>query len=208
MIPKIWSKIKLNQIRTDAKKSLYKDFNGRIKDEKKAHFFLYVLPIIVSIAFLTLGIFILENIATYLITGISIFAGLFFGLLFIVNDKYNSRKEVLKDSRYEDTQKYLKRYKIFATQLISQISYAILISIALITLMSAIYFSSTIDWNNLISIIPYENVKISLHYFLIALKYIINGLIFYLCFQFILFVIVILSSTYVMLMDDLEFDPE
>lgn len=208
MALKLWSKIKLNQIRKDAKDTLFRDFNDREKEKKHAFTYLYILPVVFTVIMLFFGVFIEESIATYLITGISIFAGLFFSLLFVVNDKYNSRKELLHESVYEDIQNYLKRYKKFAEQLISQISYTIIIAFGIIILMSIIYFSSTVDWDHTLSVLLPSKAMKSAMCVLIIFKYLINGLVYYLCWQFILFIIVILSNTYIMLMDDIDFTPE
>lgn len=203
---KIWTKIRLSKIRDDAKNSLYRDFNGRIKNKSTVRVYLYGIPIFTTLILLILGVFIEKDIASYLITGISIFAGLFFGLLFIVNEKYNSRKDNLSNNRNEETINYLKRYKIFASQLMSQISYTIVLSIGIILLSSIVYFSGNININE--SIVEFISPKminiatVSLN----LLKYFLNGAIFYLSIQLVLFIIVILSSTYVMLLDDLDFN--
>lgn len=109
---RMWDKIKLNEIRKNAKDSLkYKDFNAN-KKNNTYKWYLYVLPCLVSVLLLTLSIFIEKEIANYLITSISIFAGLFFGLLFIVTDKYNQKKEYLKDlieKGDEETKGYVQR---------------------------------------------------------------------------------------------------
>ncbi len=210
---KIWSKLKLIQIRTDAKKSLYNDFNGRVKNKKTVNFYLYGIPYIVTIFLLFFNVFIDKDVTNYLIAGISIFAGLFFGLLFTVNEKYNSRKKVLIQDNNEESINYLKRYKYFSTQLISQISYVIVICIVLIIIMSMIYFSSDIC-NSLRNFLPHELEAFGYIYFIskildwiiLTIKYIINGTVFYLISQLLLFIFVILSSTYVLLMDDIDFD--
>lgn len=209
---KIWSKLKIIQIRNDAKKSLYKDFNGRSKNKKTVNFYLYTIPCILTTLLLLFNVFIDKDITNYLIAGISIFAGLFFGLLFTVNDKYNTRKQILIQNNNEESINYLKRYKYFSTQLIAQISYVIVICIVL-TIMSMIYFSPNIC-NSLRNILPNEIdilgyvffISKILEYSFLIIKYIINGLIFYLISQLLLFIFVILSSTYVLLMDDIDFE--
>ena len=83
------------------KEQQIKEKNQNIKLEK-------IFCIIVA------GIFITNDIATYLITSISIFAGLFFGLLFIVTERYNAKKEQLKDDKNEEARNYLIRYRNFS----------------------------------------------------------------------------------------------
>lgn len=210
---RLWNKLKIIQIRNDAKKSLYKDYNGRLKNKRTVKFFLYGIPCILTISLLALNVFIDKDVTNYLIAGISIFAGLFFGLLFTVNEKYNTRKQILMQNENEEAINYLKRYKYFATQLISQISYVIVICIGLIITMLIIYFSPSISLT-LRNIFPVElegfgyvfYISQILEYFILILKYIVNGAVFYLSCQLLLFVSVILSSTYVLLLDDIDFE--
>lgn len=200
---KMFPKIKLIRIRKYAKESLYKDYSGRIKNKRSVFLCLYLIPSFITILLLFNGILVEKDFANFLATGISIFAGLFFGLLFIVNEKYNSRKQILSEDVNEETINYLKRYKIFASQLVSQISYTICISIALIILNSIILLFYNIEISMSILIFKkYDLIEIVNW----SLLYTINGILFYLSAQFIYFILVILSSTYVMLIDDLDFE--
>ena len=198
---KVWDNLKLNEIRKDAKESLkYKNLNANTKT-KTYLFYLYFLPIFFAISLLSLNIFIEKEIASYLITSISIFAGLFFSLLFIVTDKYNQKKEYLKDLIKDgdnEIYSYLQRYKNFSTFLVRQISFTIILAVVLIVSMSIIYFSPQIPnldycWN---------------HHLRLGLKYILNGVIYYWSGQFLIFLVVILSNMYVMLLDDINFEKE
>ena len=202
---KMFPKIKLNLIRKDAKDSLYKDYSGRTKNKRSVFLCLYLIPAFISIVLLVNGILVEKDFANFLVTGISIFAGLFFGLLFIVNEKYNSRKQILSEDSNEETINYLKRYKIFASQLVSQISYTICISIALIIINSIILLFYNVKITMIMLILnKYDLIEIGN----LSLVYIINGILFYLSAQLIYFILVILSSTYVMLMDDLDFEQD
>lgn len=191
----MWTKIKIWEIRSDALESLKKDYNGRIVKNKKTVFlYYYFLPFCVSICLLLVGVTIDTDIANYFITGISIFAGLFFNLLLVVADKLNVRKRLLDTDPNEETRNYVKRYRHFSEQLISQISYGIVISIGLIVLMFLTHFKNWLpQTENCYVIIGYK-----------VLKYLLNGLIFYNGMQFIIMLFVILSSMYVMLLDDLK----
>jgi len=201
----MFPKIKLNLIRKDAKDSLYKDYSGRTKNKRSVFLCLYLIPAFISIVLLVNGILVEKDFANFLVTGISIFAGLFFGLLFIVNEKYNSRKQILSEDSNEETINYLKRYKIFASQLVSQISYTICISIALIIINSIILLFYNVKITMIMLILnKYDLIEIGN----LSLVYIINGILFYLSAQLIYFILVILSSTYVMLMDDLDFEQD
>lgn len=191
----MWTKIKIWEIRKDALESLRKDYNGRIiKDKRLVISYYYAFPLIVTITFLAIGVTINTDIANYFITGISIFAGLFFNLLLVVADKLNIRKRLLDNDTSEETKNYVIRYRHFSEQLISQISFGIVISIGLIILM---FFANFKSW------LPDTDIcYVKIIYKI--LKYILNGLIFYNGTQFIIMLFVILSSMYVMLLDELK----
>ena len=117
----MWTKIRILEIRKEAFESLkYKDDNA-CEESKTYMLYMYVLPLLVCALLLVAGIFITNDIATYLITSISIFAGLFFGLLFIVTDRYNAKIEQLKENENEEDRNYMVRYKNFSKFLIRQI---------------------------------------------------------------------------------------
>jgi len=214
-----WNNIKLNEIRRQAKESLkYKDFNAN-STTKVYLLYLYGLPILFSLLLLLFGLFIKKEIASYFITSISIFAGLFFSLLFIVTDKYKAKKDSLKDIIIKETAtkddlkafaiiakedndcevlNYLKRYKNFSIFLIRQISFTIILAVVLILSLSIIYFFP-----------QFPQIDCSLcKYIKLTSKYLLNGIIYYWCAQFIVFLIIILSNMYVMLLDDINFEKD
>ena len=197
----MWNNIKLNEIRKQAKESLkYKDFNAN-STTKVYLLYLYLLPVLFALVLLSLGLFIEKEIASYFITSISIFAGLFFSLLFIVTDKYNTKKDKLKELTEEGDKEacnYLIRYKNFSKFLIRQISFTIVLAVVLILTLSIIYF---------LPLFPQMDSMIWKYFKLIA-KYLLNGIIYYWSAQFIVFLIVILSNMYVMLLDDINFEKE
>ena len=194
-----WNNIKLNEIRRQAKESLkYRDFNANV-ETKIYLLYLYALPILFSLCLLLLGLFIEKEIASYFITSISIFAGLFFSLLFIVTDKYNVKKNHLEELVVEgddETRNYLKRYKNFSIFLIRQISFIIILAVILILSLSIIYFYPQFPQ---IDSCYWKYVKL-------LVKYLLNGIIYYWIAQFVVFLIVILSNMYVMLLDDINFE--
>lgn len=191
----MWTKIKIWEIRKDALQSLRKDYNGKVvKNNRIVIFYYYILPLFISLLFLAFGVTINSEIANYFITGISIFAGLFFNLLLVVADKLNVRKRLLETDQNEETKNYVTRYRHFSEQLIAQISYGIVISIILIILMFLTNFKT---W------LPHTDIS-SIKLIYKALKYILNGLIFYNGMKFIIMLFIILSSMYVMLLDDLK----
>lgn len=192
----MWSKIRILEIRNNAFESLkYKDDNAREKS-KIYMLYMYILPLLVSALLLVTGIFITNDIATYLITSISIFAGLFFGLLFIVTERYNAKKEQLKANENEEVKNYLIRYKNFSKFLIRQISYTIVLALFLIMLMALIYFSPQVPRFDLCGL--GESFRT-------ICKYVLNGVVYFWGCQFLIFIIVILGNTYVMLSEDINY---
>ena len=191
-----WDKIKISEIRKDALNNLFKQHNGeKVVNEKVVKFYYYILPIIVSIVVLLLGVTIKESIASYLITGISIFAGLFFSLLITVSDKMNKRKELQKSLSETDVN-YFKLYKKFSEQLIAYISYEIVLSVILIILI-LFTFIDVDDFNFLIITTFVINL-------FKVLNIVLNFLIFYYGIKFLYILLIILSSMYVMLLDDIN----
>lgn len=191
-----WDKIKISEIRKDALNNLFKQHNGeKVANEKVVKFYYYILPIIVSIVVLILGVTIKESIASYLITGISIFAGLFFSLLITVSDKMNKRKELQKSLSETDVN-YFKLYKKFSEQLIAYISYEIVLSVILIILI-LFTFIDVNDFNFLIITTFVINL-------FKVLNIVLNFLIFYYGIKFLYILLIILSSMYVMLLDDIN----
>ena len=190
-----WNKIRIKEIRKKAFESLsYVDDNANDKNQKYI-WYVRVIPIIFACCLLLCKVFLTSDIISYMITSISIFAGLFFGLLFIVTERYNSKKEQLQSDMNEEVKNYLIRYQNFSRFLIRQISYSIVLSIALICLMAMVYFAPQIPhWNfwgcgDIIRLIS---------------KYVLNAFIYYWSVQFVVFIIVILGNTFVMLSDDIN----
>lgn len=191
-----WDKIKISEIRKDALNNLFKQHNGeKVANVKLVKFYYYILPIVVSVILLFLGISVKENIASYLITGISIFAGLFFSLLITVSDKMNKRKDLQK-SVSEADMNYFKLYKKFSEQLIAYISYEIVLSVILIILI--LFTLLNIDDFNFLLI-----TKFTTNLFFVS-HIILNFLIFYYGIKFLYILLIILSSMYVMLLDDIN----
>lgn len=194
----MWTKIKISEIRKDAIHSLYKDYNGRvIKKKRVIWWYFYILPFIIMMMMLGFHLFVNKDMASYFITGISIFAGLFFNLLLVVADKLNARKLLLENDTNEGTVNYVKRYRHFSEQLISQISYTIVLSIYIILLMFLTQFKNWFPLN--------ENESREFLMFSVGLfHYLFNGYVYFLGVRFLIMLFVILSSMYVMLLDDLK----
>ncbi|KRD09068.1 hypothetical protein ASE21_14550 [Flavobacterium sp. Root901] len=188
--------LKLKDIRSEAIHSLYYDNREKLISSKlKLNFFYYGIPFILSTLLISLNQFLTEDSITYFITGISIFAGLFFNLLIVVSDKMEKRKKLLL-SNYEPTHKYAKDYKIFSERLIASISYAIMLSIVIIGLM----FFTQLNYQCLEKYFIKEYVE----YLKKASDCIFNFGSYFIGFQFIIILLHILTDIYDMLIHDMN----
>jgi len=187
---------KLLDIRKEALKSLYYDNRNQLIAKKwKLHLIYYGLPILISISLVILDQRFTGDSITYFITGISIFAGLFFNLLIVVSDKMDKRKKQL-ESDYEPTSNYALDYKLFSERLIASISYAIVLSILLIGLM----FFTQIDYNNLNDYLIENAIK----WINDISDYVFNFLAYFVGFKFLILLIHILIDIYEMLIHDMN----
>lgn len=190
-----WNKFSIWEIRRHSIESLYLDENGESNKKWIVKLYYIYIPTICSILLLALGIFMSDEVSNYLITGVSIFAGLFFNLLLIIADKLKLRKEMFNSANTEAKDNYLKRFEIFSSQFISTISYAIIQSIWLILLMLLCkieVFQSELTNNHIIS------------YIVLFFIYLFNFLTYLLAFKLVILLFTILSSLYVMIFDDLN----
>mgnify|MGYP001088381890 CR=1 FL=1 len=189
---------KLFYIRKEAHGALYYDNRNRLIAKKwKLNLVYYALPIIISLILVLLNQNLTENSITYFITGISIFAGLFFNLLIVVSDKMDKRKKQL-ESNFEPTNNYAKDYKLFSERLIASISYAILLSILVIGLM----FFTQVKYESLCVIFDFAPIK-SIN---LISSYIFNFLSYFVGFKFLILLIHILIDIYDMLIHDMNMD--
>ncbi len=189
---------KLFEIRKEAHRSLYFDNRNRLIAEKwKLNLLYYGIPIIISLILIFLNQLLTENSITYFITGISIFAGLFFNLLIVVSDKMEKRKSQLA-SIYEPTSKYAEDYKLFSERLIASISYAIILSILVIGLM----FFTQISYDKMIKFLDLSFITCINK----ASDCIFNFLAYFVGFKFLILLIHILIDIYDMLMHDMNMD--
>lgn len=188
--------LKLKDIRSEAIHSIYYDNREKLISSKwKLNVFYYGIPFILSTLLISLNQFLTENSITYFITGISIFAGLFFNLLIVVSDKMEKRKKLLL-SNYEPTHKYAKDYKIFSERLIASISYAIILSIIIIGLM----FFTQLNYQALEKYFLKECVK----YIDKISDILFNFLSYFIGFQLIIILLHILTDIYDMLIHDMN----
>lgn len=193
-----WDKIKIFEIRKNALSYLNKDFRG-IQSTSKilVFFYYYLIPLIIGLTLIAFEFKIDKDISTYLITGISIFAGLFFNLLIVVSDKMRQRK-VLYNSEKDDEKNYAELYKTFSEQLIAYISYAIILSLLLIILM----FITQLNLKNFNHLIFSDSIKENLK----IARSIFNFFIFYFGYQLLIILSIILSNMYIMLIDDINLE--
>ncbi|HHT9079579.1 TPA: hypothetical protein ACT5CJ_002367 [Flavobacterium psychrophilum] len=188
--------LKLKNIRNEAIHSLYYDNRDKLISSKfKLNLFYYGIPFIFSSLLISLNQLLNESSITYFITGISIFAGLFFNLLIVVSDKMEKRKKLLY-SNYEPTNKYAKDYKIFSERLIASISYAIILSIVVIGLM---FFTQL----NYIRLEKYF-IKEYVEYLNTISDYFFNFSSYLIGFQFLILLLHILTDIYDMLIHDMN----
>jgi hypothetical protein len=188
--------LKLKDIRKEAIHSLYYDNREKLISSKlMVNLFYYGIPFLLSTILICLNQLLNENSITYFITGISIFAGLFFNLLIVVSDKMEKRKKLLH-SNYEPTHKYAKDYKIFSERLIASISYAIILSIILIGLM---FFTQL----NFVVLEKYF-IKVFVEYLNKISDYFFNFSSYFIGFQFIILLLHILTDIYDMLIHDMN----
>ena len=121
-------KTNIHEIYTETIKLLSSDVHGRIKYVNDVILWLKLFPLLISVSLLFLQVYLNDTIINYLI----------FALIFIVSDKYNNRRNSKRfsesDKNDEENITYIKRYQKFAKQFVTQISYMILISIALVIL--------------------------------------------------------------------------
>lgn len=187
---------KIKTIRKEAIDSLYHDTRDKKLIPKYAFIIVYyVFPFVISIILVVLKLFLNEDSITYFITGISIFAGLFFNLLIVVSDKMDKRKKLLF-SKYEPTSNYAQDYKKFSERLIASISYSIFISIILIGIM----FLTQLKYEKLLVFCSSNCVNKITN----ISNYFFNFLSYFLGYQLIIFLIHILTEIYDMLIHDMN----
>lgn len=165
---------------------IVKDGNRVIKKELKSTRYLiyfWICPILLAFWLFKLNINF-TKVASDVIGGIGLFAGLMFTLLFIITDNYNKKKEKLKGQSHQAAISHLATYKEFANNTISLISYSIII--AGLVIATTVVSSSIIE-------IDYKSIDIVLQLLLSIFL-----------FQFVVTIILILNAMYTMLWDDIN----
>lgn len=168
------------RITKDGIKSLLYDIDGN----RRSKFQVYLGFIFVTIVICIITVWKeinLEDIIDTLLTVLSIFTALIFGILFTVPDKLSQRIERLKNKTDNSTKNYLIRFSNFTRSFVQQITFIIVISIALIILL---VFQKVVT-DNIIKL-TLTNISLVLFY------------------DLVIYFLVTLSNIYTLLMDDID----
>lgn len=166
-------------IKDGIKSQLY-DIDGNRRSKFQVYLGFIFVPIVICIITVWKEIN-LEDIIDTLLTVLSIFTALIFGVLFTVPDKLSQRIERFKNKTDNSTKNYLIRFSNFTRSFVQQITFIIVISIALIILL---VFQKVVTDN----IIKLTLTTISLVLF----------------YDLVMYILVTLSNIYTLLMDDID----
>lgn len=155
------------------------------KNWKFIIFVFWLFPILIAGLLWHWGCCIPTDITSDVISGIGLFAGLMFTLLFIVTTNYKTRKQQLLKNENDEEQSYLQRYYQFTQCAVALISYSI-VKAGIIILLTIIY--------NSLSSLEVYNLPIS----------VVSSLLTIFWIQFIIIIVRILKEMYTMLYDDIE----
>ena len=186
-------------IRKETLRCLYRDDRDKkYKNHRYITGVYYLLPFLLAFILVLFEFFLTNDSINYFITGISIFAGLFFNLLIVVSDKMIKRKELL-NSVYQASQDYANRYKLMSERLIAAISYAILLSVLIIGLM----FMSQVDYK-IFGVFMKPETVLTIN---LVSDYFFNFVSYYFGFQFVCILLLILSKIYEILIHEMNTKP-
>lgn len=175
------SKLNVLEIRKDALVA--------VKDNASQFSFIaiyYIIPILIASTLHLIKYDVDTRLFGNLISGISLFAGLLFSIIFIVSNNLNTRREKLQTKNEEDI-RYVETYKKFAKNIVSLISYTVVKSIFIIIILiisDAVY--------------SYLDNEVSLF-----LRLLWDVLIIFL-YHFIFYIILILKEMYSMQYEDIS----
>jgi hypothetical protein len=146
----------------------------------------YILPILIASSLHYIEYDVDTRLFGNLISGISLFAGLLFSIIFIVSNNLNTRREQLK-TKDEENIRYIETYKKFAKNIVSLISYTVVKAIFIIIILiisDAVY--------------SYLDNKVNLF-----LRLLWDVLVVFL-YHFIFYIILILKEMYSMQYEDIS----
>lgn len=164
----------------DGIKSLLYDIDGNKRSKFQVYLGFIFVPILICVLTFWQEIN-LGDIIDRLLTVLSIFTALIFGVLFTVPDKLSQRIERFKDKTDNSTKNYLIRFSNFTRSFVQQITFIIIISFVLIILL---VFQ-----------------KISTNSTIMLLMTAINLALFY---DLIMYILLALANIYTLLMDDID----
>jgi len=183
------SKYHIIEILKDTFKSLGTNINGYRDKPIQVFVMFIILPILLSVLMIYFGIFVNKDLTSLLVSGLSIFCGLFFSLIIVVVDKVNKRKEQLSSQEDEEVRNYIFRYVLFSKSLIAQISFAIIICIVIILFILVL----SVDFHFITNVLIKKYGKLFCHF-----------IVFVLSIQFLLILYLIVSSMYSMFLEDID----
>lgn len=166
--------------------ALLYNVDGIKRSKTQSILFLVLIPLLMIILSILFQIKI-SNMVDILISSLSIFTALIFGILFIASEKLNQRIEDLKididsSNKLNDEDKnYLIRYINFTRLFVKQVSFLILLSIVLIVLLVL--------------------HKLEMLY---LFEILLSGLSVAIAYYFALYFFSTLSNLYTLLMDDIK----
>ena len=177
-----------------AHKSLYTDINGNRSGLGWKLFLFDILPLLLAVLLIWLGndLSVIEEISTYLFTTLSLFAGLLFSLIVVIVDKAKSKKLQIT-SQDEEVLNYYQRYMNFSEQLITQISFTILLSLGIILFLFGKQLEVDVGYSFHAEVCKWTNRGL-------------DGLIYYFSFQFLIMLLIIISGMYSVFLDELKED--
>lgn len=149
-------------------------------------FIYYIIPIIIASSLHYIKYNVDTKLFGNLISGISLFAGLLFSIIFIVSNNLNTRREQLQTKEEEDI-RYIETYKKFAKNIVSLISYTVVKAIFIIIIL---IISDAIN--------SYLENEVNLF-----LRLLWDVLIIFL-YHFIFYIIIILKEMYSMQYEDIN----
>lgn len=162
-------------------KSLTYDLDGHKKNIFPIIIWFVILPFIVCGYTYSLHWKFPNDSINLIVSILSIFTALIFGVIFIAPDKFAQRIELYKDKNDDTINNYLIRFENFANSFVEHIVLIIICSVILIL--------------SLLSITLFEKIEI---------KLVFSSVSVVLSFEFLLLIFVLLSNIYILLKDDIR----
>jgi hypothetical protein len=168
--------------------------DGLLSIEKKKPWVFFYFPAIVSC--LLVVVFkakITKDYVGFIVSALAIFTGFFFTLIVYVADKATNKKAEIGKLKDETALRFLGKYLKFSEKLISQISYSIVVSLALIMAY-------------IVAVYDFKNIGLPAN-FSSGFSYFFNFIAFSITFHFIAFLLLIVSNMYVVFINEIIDQP-